>query len=469
MTTALGHMANHGYVTWLSGSGGESLLLAPELINNLAASIVLEARRNPKGLGSLEEKPLLAGEYRFPELDGLSEAERGLLLDSAVAMFLSRNICFRSADPLSSRTYLVFPDLINLPRPSTEDEEPVEEVISYTVAGATENLYASLVVVLGYTNTFARTKQWRNHARYVVGDNLVCDLRAESEDTGEVTFGLSYGRDVPPAVRSLFQSLVENLLDRPDLTVRRYPLVTCEEGHRLDRTVMRKRLAEGFAFCPDCGRRLELPRPEQPAEINTTPDEATWTNRRVADHRSRFEEAVFRLTTYVKQAPPSCFISYAWGDATQERWVEHLAEDLVKAGINVILDRWDLRPGANLARFIERVLEADRVVVVGTPAYRTKYVNNEPMRGYGVAAEGDLIGARMIGTEPQKASVLPVLLEGEAANAFPPLLQHRVYLDFRDSETYFETVFDLMLSLYGLSPREPAIVGLGREIAGDLP
>jgi hypothetical protein len=44
-----------------------------------------------------------------------------------------------------------------------------------------------------------------------------------------------------------------------------------------------------------------------------------------------------------------------------------------------------------------------------------------------------------------------------------------VYLDFRDSETYFETVFDLMLSLYGLSPREPAIVDLGREIAGDLP
>lgn len=149
MTTALGHMANHGYVTWLSGSGGQSLLLAPELINNLAASIVLEARRNPKGLGSLEEKPLLAGEYRFPELDGLSEAERELLLDSAVAMFLSRNICFRSADPLSSRTYLVFPDLINLPRPSTEDEEPVEEVISYAVTGATENLYASLVVVLG--------------------------------------------------------------------------------------------------------------------------------------------------------------------------------------------------------------------------------------------------------------------------------------------------------------------------------
>ena len=50
MLTAVGHLANHGYVTRLKTSRGEPrVLLAPELLNNLAASFVLEARRNRKG------------------------------------------------------------------------------------------------------------------------------------------------------------------------------------------------------------------------------------------------------------------------------------------------------------------------------------------------------------------------------------------------------------------------------------
>ena len=59
------------------------------------------------------------------------------------------------------------------------------------------------------------------------------------------------------------------------------------------------------------------------------------------------------------------------------------------------------------------------------------------MRGFVVAAEGDLIGKRMIGTEAKKESVLPVLLEGTEETAFPHLLHGRVYADFRKPETYF--------------------------------
>ena len=44
------------------------------------------------------------------------------------------------------------------------------------------------------------------------------------------------------------------------------------------------------------------------------------------------------------------------------------------------------------------------------------------MGGYVVAAEGDLIGKRMIGTEAGKEAVLPVLLEGTPESAFPVLL-----------------------------------------------
>ncbi len=117
MLTAVGHLANHGYVTKLTTSRGEPrLLLAPELLNNLAASFVLEARSNRKGLGSLEEQLLLSGKYAFGELEGLSPSEREVIIDSAVALFLQHNVCFRETDwvtrtplpvQISGRTMLV--------------------------------------------------------------------------------------------------------------------------------------------------------------------------------------------------------------------------------------------------------------------------------------------------------------------------------------------------------------------------
>lgn len=122
----------------------------------------------------------------------------------------------------------------------------------------------------------------------------------------------------------------------------------------------------------------------------------------------------------------------------------------------MVLDRWEnARIGASVPRFVERVASADRVIVVGTPRYRTKYDNGEPMGAFVVAAEGDLIGKRMIGSEADKESVLPVLLDGTSESSLPPLLQGRVYADFRPTQRYLPTVFALIASLYQISSHEP--------------
>jgi small GTP-binding protein len=118
MLTAVGHLDNYGYTKRLRTSKGEErILLEPERLNNLASSFVLEARRNPKGLGALEEKRLLASGYDFPELRDLSASDRDVLLDAAALLFLEHNVCFREADPLRVEPYLVFPELINLKKP----------------------------------------------------------------------------------------------------------------------------------------------------------------------------------------------------------------------------------------------------------------------------------------------------------------------------------------------------------------
>ena len=107
--------------------------------------------------------------------------------------------------------------------------------------------------------------------------------------------------------------------------------------------------------------------------------------------------------------------------------------------------------------------------MVGTPLYRTKYDNNEPMgAAFVVAAEGDLIGNRMIGSEADKESVLPVLLDGTSESSFPPLLQGRVYADFRPAKRYLPTVFDLIASLCRISSDE-RVRELRHEFIGDQP
>ena len=474
MLVAAGHLVNHGYVALLRTSRGESrILLAPELLNNVAASIVLEARRNPKGLGSLEEQRVLAGDYAFPELRSLEAGERNALLDSAVAMFLAHSVCFRETDPLSSRVYLVFPELINLKRPTVKDPEPVSDGMAYTVTGAVENVYASLVVLLGYTDVFTRTNQWRNQAEYVVGDGLTCGFRLEAEREGELDFVLYFGEAVGGSIRMLFQGLFESFLARRDLAVRRFKPVTCSKGHQLNRAVVREQFADGneTVFCPRCGERLSLPRVDVPIQLARHQSADLDTQRLAADQRSRFEQALFRLKTSLASdlaAQPTCFISYAWGNPEHEQWVEReLATDLAKAGITVILDRWEnSRIGASIPRFIEQVASADRVVVVGTPLYRTKYNNDTPMGGFVVAAEGDLLGRRLIGTESRKQTVLPVLLDGTVETALPPLLHGRVYGDFRQPDRYFLNAFNLILSVHEIPPNDPTCVELRQYVQG---
>ena len=229
MMTAAAHLENYGYVKRLRTSHGEDqVLLQPERLNNLASSLVLEARRNPKGLGAIEEKRLLAGGYEFPELRDLAPDIRGALLDAAVLLFLEHNVCFREADPLRMETYLVFPELINLKKPAGDDAE-IEDGVTYTVSGATENVFASLAVLLGYTHTFTRTAQWKDNARYEVGDGLVCTFRQAIGRDGEVDLVLGFAPKVGRSVRTLFQGLFESFLARRNLTVTRHEVHTLPE------------------------------------------------------------------------------------------------------------------------------------------------------------------------------------------------------------------------------------------------
>jgi len=108
MMTAAGHLETHGYVAILRSSAGEQhILLTPELLASLAASIVLLADKNPRELGAVSETKLLAvSEVElFDELKGLEKPEQQILLDAAILRFLQHNLCFR--ETLGNDTLLI--------------------------------------------------------------------------------------------------------------------------------------------------------------------------------------------------------------------------------------------------------------------------------------------------------------------------------------------------------------------------
>ena len=467
IATATKHLADHGYVRLLRKSTGERfILLAPDLLNNLAASMVLEARRNPKGLGALDERRVLSGGYSFQELSSLEPRDREILLDAATTLFIEHNICFR--ETLGSDTFLIYPSLINQNKPPV-DEVPLMDGTAYTATGATENVYASLVVLLGYTNTFTRTNQWRNQAQYEMETGNVCGFRLAEEREGEIDLVLYFGRNSDISTRQLFQGLFEKFLLARDVAVQIFAPVACVKCNYVQaRSEVIKRQRDGAQsmFCSNCGKKVALPK-----GVLTTPTRevaADTLNREqhVAQKRTKFETAVTSLKSYLRDTapnakPPSCFISYAWGNPEDERRVAHLATDLRNAGIDVIFDRWHNRPGSSITRFIELIPAADFVVMIGTTRLRQKYDTQDadPI----VAAELKLINTKLR-KRSQSERVLPLLLEGQASTSFPPLAEDSVFVDFRDEDSYFEQLFEVLLTLYGIPAHEPAMNDLRATI-----
>lgn len=473
MMTAVRHLANHGYVTVLRGSTGEeTILLTPDLLANLAASLVLEARRNEKGLGALEESRVLGGRYQFPELKELEKDERDVLLDAAVVLFIEHNLCFR--ETLGTQTLLIFPALINQKRPQLEEAKIVDDY-SYRVTGAVENVYAALVVQLGYTNTFKRTNQWQNQAKYETAHGDVCGFRQVDEREGETELVLYYAKQKAGA-RLLFQGLFEQFLRGRDVTVTKFPPVECPKcNYRQPRTEIVKRIGEqkGFLFCGECGKKIALPKAGEEVALSEDERASVGEEQERTRRRTAFESALTRVKAVVRDEKietPTCFVSHAWGDDAQERWVRALSRDLENAGVRVTLDKKDnAEIGANIARFVSLIEKSDFVAVVGTRAYRRKYENKDETTGSVVASEVDLINLQLVGaSEEEKRTVLPVLLEGDEKSSLPPLMRGKVYADFRRDDLYFPSLFDLILTLYGIPFGHRAVADLRDAMRGRL-
>ncbi|MCM2286414.1 MAG: toll/interleukin-1 receptor domain-containing protein [Desulfobacula sp.] len=137
---------------------------------------------------------------------------------------------------------------------------------------------------------------------------------------------------------------------------------------------------------------------------------------------------------------PKVFISYSHDSAKHKKWVGELASRLVKNGIDVILDQWDLGLGDDIPKFMEKsVSVSDRVLMVCTETYVKKADEGTGGVGYeAMIVTGELV--RNLGT----SKFIPIVKQKGVERLLPKSVATRFYVDLSD-EHNFDDQFEIFL------------------------
>ncbi len=139
-------------------------------------------------------------------------------------------------------------------------------------------------------------------------------------------------------------------------------------------------------------------------------------------------------------APKTIFISYSWDNEDHKEWVLNLANNLVKNGIDVILDQYDLSAGQEMTYFMEKAMTSDKIVMIMTPNYKLK----ADKRSGGVGFEYSLITKDYYDKEPNKLRIIPLLRKGNQEKSCPTYIQTKIFHDMRDDLKFDSKFYELI-------------------------
>lgn len=142
---------------------------------------------------------------------------------------------------------------------------------------------------------------------------------------------------------------------------------------------------------------------------------------------------------------PKIFISYSW---SSDALVMPLAERLVAHGVDVVLDKWDLKEGQDKYTFMEQCVnnpDITKVLIICDKAYAEK-ANS---RTGGVGDETVIISSEVYGQMKQE-KFIPIIAErDEEGNTFvPTYIKTRIYIDLSNEDTYEAEYEKLLRNIY---------------------
>ena len=154
-------------------------------------------------------------------------------------------------------------------------------------------------------------------------------------------------------------------------------------------------------------------------------------------------------TNAIEIEHPIVFISYSWDDEDHKEWVLSLANRLRGNGVDVILDRYNLKPGENVTYFMENSLRtSNRIITILTP----KYKNKADDRIGGVGQEYTIINNELIRNISKNDRVIPILRKGDSEISIPEFLKPYLYVNFTNDNN-FENAYEELLRDIFKSPK----------------
>jgi hypothetical protein len=145
----------------------------------------------------------------------------------------------------------------------------------------------------------------------------------------------------------------------------------------------------------------------------------------------------------IRLANPVAFISYSWTSPVHEDWVMNLATQLVQDGVEIKLDKWDLRPGHDAYKYMESMVTdptVTKVIVISDKAYAEKADN----RKGGVGTESQIMSPEIYKKADQTKFVAVVSeLDQNGEPYLPKFFSTRLYVDM--SESRFAANYEQLL------------------------
>lgn len=157
------------------------------------------------------------------------------------------------------------------------------------------------------------------------------------------------------------------------------------------------------------------------------------------------EDVPNKVNEELTENHPVVFISYSWDDEEHKEWVLNLATRLRKDfGVEVILDRWEMKLGKPLPNFMAHAIkDSDRVICVMTPNYRRK---SDGIEG-GAGVEYSIMSAE-IQKDIKTEKFIPLLRKGDEKNDIPIFLEGRDFIDMRSEDEYDERMEELARDIW---------------------
>jgi WD40 repeat protein len=256
LRAVVGLLAGQGIVQKLDF--GDFVLLQPEQINNYASAVVRSVRNNTDEIGCISERDVLEAALDFKEMPRLAETDEKILLRAMLQTFMDRALCVREETPVG--THLVFPSYFKQDRPEIVEHPHI--FVTYGFAGPLDEIYATLVARLHYTNDFEKAQLWRYAADFtsLSGKRVGLQMTKKADDRADIL--VYFEADVPVDTQAAFIKYIHEHLQKraKDVTrVRSYVCPHCDTPLE-NRAAIQKRLELGKTdiLCGMCEERVPL-------------------------------------------------------------------------------------------------------------------------------------------------------------------------------------------------------------------